>query len=136
MRYPVTSELEPDLFDEFERERQSAGLSRAAGMREALRFWLRYRKEQGEEYISKNGEVKSKVEDSRDYLEELVRTQADRLAKMIYRDHRATEALTEIVTTQFGDRLALEPEQARGIAAQRINDEAKAERARKREARK
>jgi hypothetical protein len=40
VRYTVTSELDPELFAEVERERRSAGLSRSAAIRQALAWWV------------------------------------------------------------------------------------------------
>jgi predicted secreted Zn-dependent protease len=47
VRYTVTGELDPELFAEVERERGSAGLSRSAAIRQALEWWIAWRKERG-----------------------------------------------------------------------------------------
>ena len=53
MRHTVTSELDPDLYDELERERSSGGISRSAAIRQAVEWWIAQRKEHGEERIGR-----------------------------------------------------------------------------------
>lgn len=54
MRYTVTSELDPVLYDELERERSSGGISRSAAIRQAIEWWIAQRKEHGEERVGRH----------------------------------------------------------------------------------
>lgn len=75
MRYTVTSELDPELFAELERERQVVGLSRSAGIRQAIEWWVAQRKEHGEERVGRYEKQHRQVMRRFDYVIGMIREQ-------------------------------------------------------------
>ncbi len=79
MRYTVTGELDPELFAEVERERNSAGLSRSAAIRQALEWWVLQRKEHGEERVERSERRHRQLVRRLEYIVGMIREQ-DRAA--------------------------------------------------------
>lgn len=75
MRYTVTSELDPELFGELEREREAAGLSRSAVVRQAVEWWIAQRKEHGEERVGRLEKRHRQVMRRFDYVIGMIREQ-------------------------------------------------------------
>lgn len=75
MRHTVTSELDPELFAELERERNAVGLSRSAGIRQAVEWWVAQRKEHGEERIGRLEKRHRQVMRRFDYIIGMIREQ-------------------------------------------------------------
>lgn len=73
MRYTVTSELDPVLYDELERERGSNGISRSAAIRQAVEWWIAQRKEHGEERIGRHEKQHRQVMRRFDYVIGMIR---------------------------------------------------------------
>ncbi|MDN5696885.1 MAG: hypothetical protein L0G70_02785 [Rubrobacter sp.] len=79
MKYTVTSELDPDLYDELERERHTAGLSRSAAMRQGVEWWIAQRKEHGEERIGRHEKQHRQIMRRFDYVVGMIREQERKL---------------------------------------------------------
>jgi hypothetical protein len=75
MRHTVTSELDPELFAELERERSAVGLSRSAGVRQTVEWWIAQRKEHGEERVGRLEKRHRQVMRRFDYLVGMIREQ-------------------------------------------------------------
>lgn len=75
MRHTVTSELDPELFGELERERRAAGLSRSAAMRQGVEWWVAWRKEHGEERVGRLEKRHRQVMRRLEYLIGMIREQ-------------------------------------------------------------
>lgn len=75
VKYTVTSELDTELYEELERERKAAGLSRSAGMRQAVEWWIAQRKEHGEERVGRQEKRHRQVMRRFDYLIGMIREQ-------------------------------------------------------------
>lgn len=75
VKYTVTSELDPELYDELERERKAAGLSRSAAMRQSVEWWIAQRKEHGEERVGRQEKRHRQVMRRFDYLVGMIREQ-------------------------------------------------------------
>lgn len=73
MRYTVTSELDPELFSQLERERASAGLSRSAAIRQAVEWWIEQRQEHGEERVGRAEERHRQIMRRIDYVIGMIR---------------------------------------------------------------
>jgi hypothetical protein len=79
VRYTVTGELDPELFAEVERERGSAGLSRSAAIRQALEWWIAWRKERGEERVGRAEGRHRQLMGRLDFVVGMIREQDRRL---------------------------------------------------------
>jgi hypothetical protein len=79
VRYTVTGELDPELFAEVERERGSAGLSRSAAIRQALEWWIAWRKERGEERVGRAEGRHRQLMNRLDFVVGMIREQDRRL---------------------------------------------------------
>lgn len=79
MKYTVTSELDPDLYDELERERHAAGLSRSAAMRQGVEWWIAQRKEHGEERVGRHEKQHRQIMRRFDYVVGMIREQDRKL---------------------------------------------------------
>ena len=75
MRYTVTSELDPELFDELERERKAAGMSRSAALRQGAEWWIAQRKEHGEERVGRTEGRHRQVMRRLEYIVGMIREQ-------------------------------------------------------------
>lgn len=75
VKYTVTSELDPELFAELERERGSGGLSRSAAIRQAVEWWIVQRKEHGEERVGRLEKRHRQVMRRFDYVIGMIREQ-------------------------------------------------------------
>lgn len=91
MRYTVTSELDPELFAELERERRAAGLSRSASIRQAVEWWVLQRKEHGEERIGRAEGRHRQLLRRIDYLVGMIREQEKQAAEGEEREDRKPE---------------------------------------------
>lgn len=79
MKYTVTSELDPDLYDELERERHTAGLSRSAAMRQGVEWWIAQRKEHGEERVGRHEKRHRQLMNRLDYITGIIKDQENLL---------------------------------------------------------
>lgn len=86
MRYTVTSELDPELFAELERERRAAGLSRSAAIRQAIEWWVLQRKERGEERVERAEGRHRQVMRRLEYIAGMIRQQERAAKPVVERD--------------------------------------------------
>lgn len=82
--------LPEDVYRALEIKRAQEGMHRSEAVTEALR---KYVAAKDAEDMDRRGRISEKIETSQDHLEELVRGQAERIAKMVYRAHVSGEAL-------------------------------------------
>lgn len=69
----ISARVEREIFEEFERERTAAGMSRSDALRQAVEWWIERRREEGDDYRSRAEQRQRQLLNRMDYLTGVIR---------------------------------------------------------------
>lgn len=119
----ITVSLPRHVFRIIESRRLEAGVARSEYVEKVL---VDHIEGQKEAEMDARGHLSEKIENSQEYLEELILNHVERIVKMVYRDHVASEALLIRAAGDEESRQAMKRK-----AAQIIGSETKSEKRRR-----